>query len=46
MNLLVFYLTVHVFRIYIVTVSYQSETIQVNPEQLEVITEEGDRGTI
>ena len=35
----------HFFRFYIVTGSYQSETIQVNPEQLDVITEEGDRGT-
>ena len=25
---------------------YQSETIQVNPEQLDVITVEGDRGTL
>ena len=27
--------------LYNVTASYQSETIQVNPEQLDVITEEG-----
>ena len=36
----------HFFRFYIGTASYQSENIQVNPEQLDVITEEGDRGTI
>ena len=36
----------HFFRFYIVTASFQSENIQVNPEQLDVITEEGDRGTI
>ena len=33
------------FCFYIVTASYESETMQVNPEQLDVITEEGDRGT-
>ena len=45
MILSVLYFTL--FRFYIhVTASYQSETIQVNPEQLDVITEEGDRGTI
>ena len=29
----------------IVTASYQSEMVQVNPDQLDVITE-GDRGTM
>ena len=44
MILSVFYFTL--FAVSKLSWSYQSETIQVNPEQLDVITEEGDRGTI